>query len=65
MAMQLEPVSPARAPVFWPAQARPDPLSYGLGKHGPGEAVRAWAAHQARGTAQARPVPTVGTVAAR
>ena len=44
MAMQPEPVSPARGSFFGPAQAQPGPMTYEPGLARPGVAGRAWAA---------------------
>jgi len=53
------------ARFFGPAQARPGPVANRPGLARPEGASRTWAAPQARGTARARPAPTVGPVAAR
>ena len=55
---------PGPRPVFL-AQPKPGPVANGTGLARPEGASRAWAAPQARGTARARPAPTVGPVAAR
>ena len=59
------PLARHEARFFGPAQARPGPVANRPGLARPEGASRTWAAPQARGTARARPAPTVGPVAAR